>query len=109
MFDIYKMIVQCGKSNNKCLCEFVLTLVVRFLNKIFLRHHNFRILRKGLSLILNPSKMNLEYKIGTRECWAKKAFLVMSLGEHSSLRLNVQVERFKWNLIWSNELLSLLN
>ena len=40
MFDIYKIIVQCEKSNNKYPCEFVLTWVIRVLYIIALRLRN---------------------------------------------------------------------
>ena len=42
MFDINKIAVQCEKSNNKYLCEFVFTQVVMFLHKILLRLLNLK-------------------------------------------------------------------
>ena len=46
MFDIYKIDVQCRKSNNKHLCEFVLTRAIKLLHVIPLRLHNLEYCEK---------------------------------------------------------------
>ena len=46
MFDIYKIDVQCRKSNNKHPCEFALTRAVKLLKVLSLRLHNLEYYEK---------------------------------------------------------------